>query len=89
MKTTITKTVTEEIDLPEFPFYLKKGDYQYYKILNEKRCLAVIGYDYNTSIQEDYPASIPLENFNECKIITEQQFLNFFRSVLTKIEENL
>lgn len=88
MKTTITKTVTEEIELPEFPFFLKKSDYQYFKILNEEHCLAVLNFT-GASIQDNYPASIPLEDFDKCKIITEQQFLDFYRMVLSKIEENL
>ena len=89
MKTAITRTVTEEIELPEFPFYLKKGEHQCFKIINEKGCIAVIGYEFDPSIQSKYSTAVALNDFAKCKIITEEEFKEFYQLVLKIIEKEL
>jgi len=88
MKTTISKTVTEEVELPEFPFYLKKGKYQYFKIINDNHALAVKDF-HEPAIEGGYPVSIAIDEFDESKIITEEQFKKAYKMILKKIEKNL
>jgi len=90
MKTIISRTVTtkEEIELPEIPFYLKKGKYQYFKIINDNHALAAADFS-DPSIQGGYPVSIAISKFDESKIITEDQFKKAYKMILNKIEKNL
>jgi len=89
MKITIKKSVDQEIEMPEFPFYVKEGEDRYYKIYSEKECFKVASYDFDPSIHSKYPSSIALNDFAKCKIITEEEFKEFYNMVLTKIEEKL
>jgi len=89
MKITIKKSVDQEIEMPEFPFYVKEGEDICYKIYSEKECLKVASYDFNPSIQSKYWTSIALNNFAKCKIITEEEFKEFYKLVLKMIEKEL
>jgi len=89
MKITITTTKKEckEIELPEFPFYLKGKDCAY-KIIDEEKCISITDFHFLT-IEGNYMSSIPLNRFDELLIITEKEFKEFYKMVLTKIEEKL
>jgi len=89
MKITITTTKKEskEIELPEFPFYLKGKDCAY-KIIDEEKCVAITDFHFLT-IEGNYMSSIPLNKFEELLIISEKEFKEFYNMVLTKIEETL
>ena len=89
MKITVKKSVDQEIELPEFPFYLKEGKCTCYKIYSEKECVKVASYDFNPSIQSKYTTSVALNDFENSEIITEKEFKEFYKIVLTKIEKNL
>lgn len=89
MKTTISKTVTEEIELPEFPFYLA-GEECAFKIYNENYCVSVTDYCWST-INGKYPAELAIEKLKdgEVELSNEAMFAELYTMVLTKIEENL
>ena len=89
MKITITTTKKEskEIELPEFPFYLKGKDCAY-KIIDEEKCVSITDFHFLT-IEGNYMSSIPLNRFDELLIITEKEFKEFYNMVLSKIEEML
>jgi len=87
MKITVTKSVDQEIELPEFPFYLKKI-YSVYKILNENECIAANDYC-SPSIEYLRYTTVALKDFENSEIITEEEFKEFYKMVLTKIEKNL
>ena len=87
MKITVKKLVNQEIEMPEFPFYVKDGQCLYYKIYSERECLKVAGYDFDPSIQSKYSTCVALNDFAECKIITEEEFKEFYKMILNKIEE--
>jgi len=89
MKITITTTKKEskEIELPEFPFYLKGKDCAY-KIIDEEKCVSITDFHFLT-IEGNYMSSIPLNRFDEMLIISEEEFKEFYNMVLTKIEETL
>ena len=87
MKITIKKSVDQEIEMPEFPFYVKEGKDIYYKIYSEKECFKVGSYDFDPSIQSKYSTCVALNDFAECKIITEEEFKEFYKMILNKIEE--
>lgn len=88
MKITISKKINKEIELPEFPFYIKKGKYQYFKILNEKTCIALQNFGY-PSIQDGYPTSLALEELRYPLNFTEQEFMDIYRGMIADIEKNL
>jgi N-acetylmuramoyl-L-alanine amidase CwlA len=89
MKITIKKSVEQEIELPEFPFYIKGGKYTCYKIYSEDECIKLSNFDFNPSIQSKYTTSVALNDFENSEIITEEEFKEFYKMVLTKIEKNL
>jgi len=87
MKITIKKSVDQEIELPEFPFYLKKI-YSVYKIINENECVAANDYC-EPSVECQGHTIVALKDFENSEIITEKEFKEFYKMVLTKIEEKL
>ena len=89
MKITVKKSVDQEIELPEFPFYLKEGEDKCYKIYSEDECILLKAYDFSTSIEDKYPTALALDDFENSEIITEEEFKEFYKMVLTKIEKNL
>ena len=89
MKITIKKSVVQEIEMPEFPFYVKEGEYRCYKVYSEKECFKVGSYDFDPSIQSKYTTSVALNDFEKCEIITEEEFKEFYKMVLKMIEKEL
>jgi hypothetical protein len=87
MKITVKKSVDQEIELPEFPFYVRKNEWQVYKIMNDKYCLAAADFS-EPSIGVSY-TSTALNEFENSELINEGIFSDFYNMVLTKIEENL
>jgi len=89
MKTTISKTVTEEFELPEFPFYLK-GDECAFAIINETFCISITNYCWST-IHGNYSTKIAIEKLSkgEVELSNEGVFKEFYKTVLTEIEKNL
>ena len=88
MKITVKKSVEQEIESPELPFYLK-DNWCAYKIINKKTCIAIKNFANDNSIHKNYPASIPLELFDECQIISREEFLDFYNSITRNIESEL
>ena len=89
MKITVKKSVDQEIEMPEFPFYVKEGENKCYKIYSENSCIRLADYDFDPSIQSKYPSSVALNDFENTEFITEEEFKEFHKKVLSKIEENL
>jgi len=89
MKITVKKSVDQEIEMPEFPFYVKEGEDRCYKIYSEDQCVRVASFGFDPSIQSKYPSSIALNDFENTEFITEEEFKEFYKLVLSKIEENL
>ena len=87
MKILVKKYVEQEIELPEFPFYLKKM-YSVYKIINEDNCVSVNDYC-EPSIECQGHTAVALKEFENSEIITKEEFKEFYNMVLTKIEEKL
>ena len=87
MKITVKKSVEQEIEMPEFPFYLKRI-YSVYKIINENECIAVNDYC-SPSIECHSHTSVAFKDFENSEIITKEEFKEFYKMVLTKIEEKL
>jgi len=89
MKITVKKSVDQEIEMPELPFYVKAGENRCYKIYSENECISLTSYDFDPSIQSKYSTSVALNDFAKCKIITEEEFKEFYKLVLTIIEEKI
>ena len=89
MKITVKKSVDQEIEMPEFPFYVKEGENKCYKIYSENSCIKLADYDFDPSIQSKYSTSVALNDFEKCKIITEEEFKEFYQLVLKIIEKKL
>ena len=89
MKITVQKSVNQEIEMPEFPFYVKEGENRCYKIYSEVLCFRAVSYEFDPSIQSKYTTSVALNDFAKCKIITEEEFKEFYQLVVTIIEEKL
>ena len=87
MKITVKKSLEQEIELPEFPFYLKRI-YSVYKIINENECIAANDYCL-PSIECQGHTSVALRDFENSEIITEKEFKEFYKMVLNKIEERI
>ena len=87
MKITVQKLVEQEIEMPEFPFYLKRV-YSVYKIINEDNCVSVNDYC-EPSIECQGHTVVALKEFENSEIITKEEFKEFYNMVLTKIEEKL
>ena len=87
MKITIKKSVDQEIEMPEFPFYVKEGEFRCYKVYSEKECIRVSSFYLDPAIQSKYTTSVALDDFEECEIITEEEFKEFYKMILNKIEE--
>ena len=85
MKITVETTTTQskEIELPEFPFYLKGEDCAY-KIIDEEKCIAITDF-YHVTIEGNYMSSIPLKKFGELEIVEQKDFLNYYTEILNKI----
>ena len=89
MKITVKKSVDQEIELPEFPFYLV-GDGCAYRMIDEHTCLAVTNYTW-PNILANYSSEIAIEKLSkgEVELSNEGTFAELYKIVLTKIEENL
>ena len=87
MKITVKTTQSKEIELPEFPFYLKTI-YSVYKIINENECIAANDYC-SPSIECHGHISIAFNDNENLKIITKEEFKEFYKMVLNKIEERI
>jgi len=91
MKITITTTKKEskEIELPEFPFYLKGKDCAF-KMEDANKCISITDFHFIV-IQGNYPSEIPLGKFEDwgIEISTRQEFLDFYDATLKKIVTDL
>ena len=89
MKITVETTTTQskEIELPEFPFYLKRI-YSVYKIINKNNCIAANDHC-SPSIECYSHTAVAFKDFENSKIITEKEFKEFYEMVLNKIEARL
>ena len=89
MKITVKKFVDQEIEMPEFPFYVKESANRCYKIYSEELCFRAASFEFDPSIQSKYSTSVALNDFAKCKIITEEEFKEFYKLVLKIIEKEL
>ena len=85
MKITVETTTTQskEIELPEFPFYLKGKDCAY-KIIDAKRCISITDY-FLITIEGNYYSQIVFEKFEKLEIIEKDEFLIFYNMIINKI----
>jgi hypothetical protein len=89
MKIIVKKLIDQEIESPEFPFYLV-GDGCAYIIIDEHICLSVTNHHW-PSMHTNYPTRIPIEMLSkgEVELSNEGTFAELYKIVLTKIEESL